>query len=171
MTPLDTDHLTLLRCTLAHLRGLLESNQAFESAFGLRVAEDFIEFPGALDFAAAKLAGAEADAQWWAPFLFVHRADRAVVGIGGCKGPPDAAGVVEIGYSIAPAYRGRGLATEAARALVEHAFTFAEVREVCAHTLPEPNASNRILTKAGFRFAGEVTHPEDGRIWRWERTR
>ena len=167
---MDTDRLSLLRCTLAHLRSLMESHAAFETTFGLRVAEDFIEFPGALDFSAAKLAGAETGTHWWAPFLFVHRADRAVIGIGGCKGPPDA-GVVEIGYSIAPAYRGRGLATEAARALVEHAFTFAEVREVCAHTLPEPNASNRILTKAGFRFAGEVTHPEDGHIWRWERTR
>ena len=166
-----TQHLTLLSCTLAHLTKLLEGADAFEAEFGFRVVEGYIEFPGALDFSAARLSSGEASAHWWAPFLFLHNPDRAVVGLGGFVGGPDAAGAVEVGYTIAPSYRGRGLATEAARALVAHAFTFAEVREVCAHTLPEANASTRVLKKNGFVFAGEMDHPEEGRLWRWERIR
>jgi RimJ/RimL family protein N-acetyltransferase len=40
---------------------------------------------------------------------------------------------------------------------------------VIAHTLPEENASNRALRRNGFRLAGEVEDPEDGRVWRWEK--
>ena len=40
-----------------------------------------------------------------------------------------------------------------------------------AHTAPTANASTRVLAKCGFDFVGEVMDPEDGRVWRWERTR
>jgi ribosomal-protein-alanine N-acetyltransferase len=43
------------------------------------------------------------------------------------------------------------------------------VRLVRAHTLPEPNASTRVLQKCGFVHVGEVMDPEDGRVWRWQR--
>jgi ribosomal-protein-alanine N-acetyltransferase len=48
------------------------------------------------------------------------------------------------------------------------AWSSPSVRRVIAHTLPEPNASTRVLTKAGMRFVAEVWDPEDGRVWRWE---
>jgi hypothetical protein len=38
---------------------------------------------------------------------------------------------------------------------------------VTAHTLPEENASTRILRKTGFLFAGPRIHEEDGKIWVW----
>ncbi len=73
---------------------------------------------------------------------------------------------MEIGYEIAPVRRGRGLATAAARAMVADAFGDPAVRRVIAHTLPEPNASNHILEKLGFRFDGDVL--ERGTpVWRW----
>ena len=62
-----------------------------------------------------------------------------------------------------------GYATEAAQSLTEYAFSSGKVRVVRAHTLPEPNASTRVLTKCGFRRIGEVIDPEDGLVWRWER--
>src|SRR6266702_2366495 len=43
------------------------------------------------------------------------------------------------------------------------------VRLVRAHTLPEENASTRVLLKCGFRHLGTVVDPEDGPVWRWER--
>ena len=43
------------------------------------------------------------------------------------------------------------------------------VRLVCAHTLPESPASQGVLTKCGFKFAGERVDPEDGPVWRFER--
>jgi RimJ/RimL family protein N-acetyltransferase len=84
------------------------------------------------------------------------------------NGAPDAAGAVEISYVIAPAYTGRGYATEAARLLIAHATASGQVRTVQAHTLPEKNASTRILEKCGFQYRGAVSHPEDGLIWLWE---
>ena len=89
----------------------------------------------------------------------------ALVGWGGFKGPPRD-GAVELGYAIAPAREGRGLATAAVRAMVAEAFADPEVRAVIAHTLPVPGPSPRVLEKAGFVFAGDVT--ERGRAaWRF----
>ena len=85
------------------------------------------------------------------------------------KGPPDGEGMVEIAYGVVPAYEGRGFATEAAAALTEYAFDSGDVRLVRAHTLPERNASTRVLEKNGFALVGEVVDPEDGPVWRWER--
>ena len=80
-------------------------------------------------------------------------------------------GVVEIAYGIDPDHQGRGYATEAAAALVEFALATDTVRLVRAHTLPESNASTRVLTKCGFEHIGEHIDPEDGLVWRWERGR
>src|SRR6185503_4650545 len=43
------------------------------------------------------------------------------------------------------------------------------VRLVRAHTLPERNASTRVLEKNGFRLLGPIVDPEDGPVFRWER--
>lgn len=101
-------------------------------------------------------------------FRMVHRDSGFVVGTCSFKGPP-AEGIVEIAYGVAPEEQGKGYATEAARALVAYAFTFREVRVVRAHTLPESNASTRVLAKCGFRQTGEVVDPEDGLVWRFEK--
>jgi RimJ/RimL family protein N-acetyltransferase len=93
------------------------------------------------------------------------------VGRCGFKGPPDASGMVEIAYGMNPEDQGCGYATEAAAALVSYAFDDEKVRVVRAHTLPELNASGRVLSKCGFRQMGEVMDPEDGLVWRWERER
>ena len=92
------------------------------------------------------------------------------LGMGAFKGPPDEHGVVEIAYGIAPDQQGKGYATEAAEALASFAFASGRVRVVCAHTLAEVSASTRVLEKCGFRSVGQVIDPEDGLVWRWERT-
>ena len=101
----------------------------------------------------------------WGTRLFVSGEPPALVGWGGFKGPPRD-GAVELGYAVAPAREGRGLATAAVRAMVEEAFADPTVTAVIAHTLPEPGPSPRVLEKAGFAFAGDVT--EGGRgVWRF----
>jgi RimJ/RimL family protein N-acetyltransferase len=106
---------------------------------------------------------------WVHGFVLVHQASCGVIGTGGFKGPPSADGMVEIAYGVEPEYQGKGFATEAAQALVDYAFGSDRVRLVRAHTLPESNASTRVLTKCGFRYLGEIIDPEDGLVWRWER--
>ena len=41
---------------------------------------------------------------------------------------------------------------------------------VIAHTAPTANASTRVLAKCGFEFRGDVVDPDDGLVWRWERS-
>ena len=102
-------------------------------------------------------------------FAVLERASGQVIGMAAFKGPPDDQGMVEIAYGIVAEYQGRGYATEAAEALVAFAFASERVSVVRAHTLAQPNASTRVLTKCGFAFLGEVVDPEDGPVWRWER--
>jgi L-amino acid N-acyltransferase YncA len=105
----------------------------------------------------------------WGSFLALDPGSRVVIGTCSYKGPPDADGVVEIAYFTFPPHEGRGYATAMAAQLTARAGTAPAARTVRAHTLPERNASARILEKLGFAHLGEVVDPEDGAVWRWER--
>jgi ribosomal-protein-alanine N-acetyltransferase len=101
----------------------------------------------------------------WVGYL----AERNGMFVGTCayKTPPGAHGV-EIAYYTFPEFEGQGIATAMAAELVEIA-TREAVSPVRAQTLPEQNASCRILTKLGFVNVGSVMHPEDGEVWEWRR--
>jgi RimJ/RimL family protein N-acetyltransferase len=77
---------------------------------------------------------------------------------------------VEIAYFTFPENEGRGIATQMARQLLNIAQRHAPTLTVTAQTLPVENASNTILKKLGFVFAGAVEHPEDGTVWEWKRS-
>jgi ribosomal-protein-alanine N-acetyltransferase len=146
----------------------LAGDGALADAIGYRVADEWATFPGALRAVHDQLVADPASAAWGSRF-FVSGEPPHVVGWGGFKGPP-VDGTVELGYEIAAGLRGQGLATAAARAMLDEAFAHPEVATVIAHTLAEPNASNHILTKLGFHHTGEIV--EDGeRVWRFERGR
>jgi len=104
----------------------------------------------------------------WHGYLGVESEAKRLVGICGFKGNPGATGDVEIAYGTVPGFEGRGYATGMATALVAIAFGSPDVRRVIAHTLPESNASGRVLQKVGMANVGEVMDPEDGKVWRWE---
>jgi RimJ/RimL family protein N-acetyltransferase len=100
-------------------------------------------------------------------YLFLDAQTRTVVGSGGFKGGPNAAGDVEIAYGVFPPFEGQGYAKAIARALVRRAVRNG-APHVIAHTLPEVNASGSILRGIGFRNVGTVVDPEDGPVFRWE---
>jgi RimJ/RimL family protein N-acetyltransferase len=54
--------------------------------------------------------------------------------------------------------------------MLAEAFADPRVDAVIARTLPERNASNRVLEKAGFRFACSTTE-RDRPVWRFEPSR
>jgi RimJ/RimL family protein N-acetyltransferase len=56
----------------------------------------------------------------------------------------------EIGYWIGEAYWGRGIATEAVRALTEHAFAAFDLCRIYAFVFEWNPASARVLEKAGY---------------------
>jgi RimJ/RimL family protein N-acetyltransferase len=76
---------------------------------------------------------------------------------------PDAAGTVEIGYTILPRWRRRGYATEAARAALRWAVADPRVRTLRASVAPDNEPSRRLVAALGFVQVGEQWDPEDGR--------
>ncbi|MFI1738194.1 GNAT family N-acetyltransferase [Streptomyces sioyaensis] len=88
----------------------------------------------------------------------LERESGLVVGAIGLFWPP-ADGSVEFGYGIVPSRRGRGYASEAARALVAFAFTAPGVHTVRADIERSNPASGRVLEKAGLeRWSSDDTH-------------
>jgi ribosomal-protein-alanine N-acetyltransferase len=168
---IETPRLRLIACELRHFEAILTDQGRLGQMLGVTVPGDAFDFPGVMTIEAMRFMheGLKADPGvkgWWT-YLFVHAADGVLIGPGGYKGRADEEGAVEIGYAIVGKYRGQGLATEAARGLIDHAFSHEHVRRVDAHTLAEPNASVRVLEKAGMRFAGAVPDPDLGQVWRW----
>ena len=66
---------------------------------------------------------------------------------------------MELGYRLKRSVWGQGLATEGARALVERAFTEWGVDTICARTLVDNAASQRVMQKCGLRFETTFTYP------------
>jgi RimJ/RimL family protein N-acetyltransferase len=84
----------------------------------------------------------------------------------------------EIGYSVLREYRGRGVATEAVRALLAEAFEIAGLGRVRAFCVPENAASRRLLVRLNFEPDGVLAHgatvsgkPVDVLVHKLERAR
>jgi RimJ/RimL family protein N-acetyltransferase len=96
------------------------------------------------------------------PRAILDRGGKELIGSAGFTGPPDDTGTVELGYEIAPTYRRRGYATEAATALVRWVLSQPEVSRVIAATDVGNPASIRVLERVGFRPAG---HRGEQLLW------
>lgn len=88
------------------------------------------------------------------------------MGGGAFVGPP-VNNRVEIAYFTHSDHQGQGVATRTARSLVEIARRHSPGMELYAKTMPEENASTRILTKLGFQMIGTDTDHEIGEAWAW----
>lgn len=168
---MEVSDIRVLPHTPKHLRALIEGADVYESRFGMRVADGLREFltgPEVSEEFMARLDGAQAADPWKDGFAVVHIAENAVIGLCSFIGPPGKDEMVEIAYGIAPAYQNRGYAGEAAQFLIAYALASDLVRTIRAHTLPQRSASTRVLEKCGFTLVGEIAHPEDGAVWRWE---
>lgn len=64
----------------------------------------------------------------------------------------------EIGYSVLTPYRGRGVATETVRQLVDETFGTLHLRRLRAYCVPENLASRAVLARAGFEEDGVLPH-------------
>ncbi|MEY2935187.1 MAG: hypothetical protein RL033_5936 [Pseudomonadota bacterium] len=163
---MSPSRLRLVDGTLALLSAALEGRNALEGVLGVTVAEGWEGFPDALPIVRASYESTP-DGQRWGSLFFLALEVPALVGFGGFKGSPSPDGVVEIGYAIAPAFRGQGLATDAVAQMVQRAFADVAVHAVDAHTLGHDNPSTRVLQKTGFRKLAELQDPDEGAIWQW----
>lgn len=168
---MESSRIRLFPHTPEHLRALLEGSEVYERRFQIKIAEGVREFltgPEVSTDFLERLNRSPAPDPWKDGFGVLHITENVIIGFCSFTGPPTAEGMVEIAYGIAPGFQGRGYATEAARAIMAYAFATGKVRTIQAHTLPQDNASTRVLSKCGFKMIGEVIHPEDGAVWRWE---
>jgi ribosomal-protein-alanine N-acetyltransferase len=104
--------------------------------------------------------------QGWLGFYVIAEIDGrfTLAGSAGFKGPPNAEGMVEIGYSIVEAFQRRGIATAAIAQLVDRAFADPRVEVVTAETPVTFAASRALLEKCGFALAGTRTDADDGAL-------
>jgi RimJ/RimL family protein N-acetyltransferase len=99
----------------------------------------------------------------WGMHFLHSRDDGRFVGVCGMTlQEVDGIDEPEIGYRLMPEFWGKGLATEAVRAWVDHCFTELDLPRVIAIIEPENVGSIRVAEKSGLSFEKE--------IWKWERT-
>jgi ribosomal-protein-alanine N-acetyltransferase len=108
-----------------------------------------------LDETRARIARVAADfeGRGFAMAAVVERAGGRVIGDSGLQlleGGPD----VEVGYRLGREYRGRGYATEAARAWLAYGFETLGLDRILAVAWPENTASTRVMEKCGMRLVG-----------------
>lgn len=89
------------------------------------------------------------------PRKILLRQGGVVVGGVGFHGAPRD-GEVEIGFGIAPEWRGQGIGAEAVTAFVRYAFTLPGVRRIRAETEPGNEASGRTLGRAGLALVADA---------------
>lgn len=162
-----TPRLKLVNFTTLHAEALLLGDREFENFLGVTIPLNWLEERWAIETFYNEIKNDPKNIKWGA-YLIIHSADNKLIGCCGFKGKPKEDGSVEIGYEIQHDYRGKGLAKEVVKALIEFAFICREVTTVFAHTLAEENASGSILKSSGFSFVKQYNDPEDSEVWQWE---
>ncbi|WP_440979225.1 GNAT family N-acetyltransferase [Sphingomonas pseudosanguinis] len=93
-------------------------------------------------------------AEWvWA--ITLGDEDRLI----GAVGLTPEEGTAELGYWLAPAHWGQGIATEAARAVVDFGLEHLGLARLTSGYFEENPASGRVLAKLGFVETGRVMRP------------
>lgn len=101
------------------------------------------------------------DAPWITRFIVVPES-TAPVGLAGFHGPPDDAGMVEVGYRVDPEHRRKGYARRSLETLLAVAQRHPDVRVVRATISPDNAASRALIERYGFVEVGEQWDDEDG---------
>jgi RimJ/RimL family protein N-acetyltransferase len=99
------------------------------------------------------------------PYALELRSNRTFIGYTGLHVPTFTAEFtpcIEIAWRLDCAHWNRGLATEAARAVVDHAFGQLAIQELVAFTVPANLASRRVMEKLGMTHdrSDEFEHPK-----------
>jgi RimJ/RimL family protein N-acetyltransferase len=160
MTTLLTPRLRLEPCSDAHLPGLFAMNsdpQVMRYISGR--AETLDETRAMVERVQRRWI--DTGYSWWS---FIDRASGAVVGAGCVQHlrreaapEPDPACPLETGWRLRRDHWGRGLASEAARAMAAFAFDTLQAPELLAVCDPANTASSSVMTRLGMRELGLQT--------------
>lgn len=105
--------------------------------------------------------------EWLVRAVALREPGRPMIGHAGFHGPPGINGLrnpnaVEVGYTIFEPHRGRGYATEAARALIDWARAEHGIRHFIASVAPANAPSLALVRRLGFVQTGSQWDEEDG---------
>lgn len=158
---LGPDAFSLVAATDAHFAAvaLHQAPDDLDMPAGGVENSDVIEMLGAL----ARRLRPQIDPSAW---MIVH--DGEVVGLCSITKAFIRPGVVDIGYGIAPQWRGRGFASRAVGQVLTLIRADDRVSTVAAETAVDNRASQRTLEKNGFNQTGRRNDPEDGALICWE---
>ena len=87
---------------------------------------------------------------WYTYWLIIDKDTMKGIGFVVYKGSQDEEGLIEIGYSISPIYRKRGLMTESLKAITEWTSAMSFCKGIRAAALKSNIGSNHVLCNCGF---------------------
>lgn len=96
----------------------------------------------------------------------IYKPDNKLIGFAGLKYLA-AIKETDIGFRFLPEYWGKGIATEASRAILEYGFKTLELNKILAFAMPENTASNKVLEKVGLEFYKVGDYEGDGGTYNW----
>ena len=106
---------------------------------------------------------ADPDCAQWITRAIVDTASGDVVGRAGFHGPPDADGMLEVGYAVDPRHRRKGYARAAFEVLLAWARADASTMTLRATIRPDNAASYNLIAQYPFTRTGEQWDDIDGR--------
>jgi len=152
--PLAERCITVLETRRLVLRApqLVDAKAVAALANDRRIAENTARIPHPYRMADAEGWIAGSNTQPGEATFLIALADGTV--IGGCGFEPREGTAPEIGYWLGARYWGKGYATEAVRALIDHAFGDLEHKALQSSVRVTNPASRRVLEKCGFQWTG-----------------
>ena len=159
-----TPRVEIVQLDAAALRGLGDGDQAAAERTSPVPLSPYLAGPDCRrvwEIRAEQAARDPASAAWITGIVWDPERELAV-GRAGYHGPPDADGMVEVGYSIDPQYRRQGYARAALRLLIARAEAEPEVRTFRATISPDNVASRDLVLAHGLVEVGEQWDDEDG---------
>jgi len=87
-------------------------------------------------------------------FAIARKSDNKMIGSVGVSGANRTHNRIEASYDLAKEYWGRGIMTEALKAVLKYAFEELKFNRIEAFAVPENIGSHKVLEKCGFQMEG-----------------
>ena len=111
------------------------------------------ELPDAIEFWLHNTKLNPTNFEWFTNWKIILKSENVAIGGIGFTGSPDEMGETEVGYEIDERYFNNGYATEALSSIMQWAFINEDLAAIKANTLANHIASQKVLTKNGFKQA------------------
>ena len=147
----QTERLEVVSLSASHARAATDRREEFAAMLNARIDDDW-PLPDFAEYLPVMARTLERDTELMAyGGVMILREPRIVIGEVGLHGAPKD-GRAEVGYSIVPSWRKRGIATEGLQGLMKWAYETLTISRLAARCLPENQSSKRVLEKNGFKF-------------------